>query len=146
MADSASVYTNVPAHYNLKIQPYIYITANNLGWEAGNVVKYVSRAGRKGGPDDEIKDWEKVIHYAELKLEGLRLKRADNRPNDMDSFEPAIPKVQSLDNTPKSLKVVGSVVYSEYSNNFYMYTGNGPLDGFSSCKWDPDNRLWFLKS
>jgi hypothetical protein len=53
-------------HYKDKgIQPIIYIHANNLGFCAGNVVKYVTRYKEKNGEAD-IK---KAIHYLELLLE-----------------------------------------------------------------------------
>lgn len=52
-------------HYkNLKIQPVEYITANELGFLEGNVVKYITRHKQKGG-DADIR---KVIHYCELIL------------------------------------------------------------------------------
>jgi len=50
-------------HYRkLKIQPIEYITANDLGFIEGNIVKYVTRHKEKGG----INDVDKIIHYAEL--------------------------------------------------------------------------------
>jgi hypothetical protein len=53
-------------HYkNMKIQPIEFITANNLGFIEGNVVKYICRHGAKNGAED-IK---KVIHYCELLLQ-----------------------------------------------------------------------------
>ena len=53
-------------HYkDFKIQPIEYITANNLTYAEGNVVKYVTRSRRKGGR----KDIEKAIHYLEMILE-----------------------------------------------------------------------------
>jgi len=56
-------------HYaEMPIQPHEYITANGLCWEAANVVKYVSRAGRKGSAEVDIR---KAIHYAEMWLERL---------------------------------------------------------------------------
>ena len=54
-------------HYaSLGIQPNEYILKNNLGWNAGNIVKYVSRAERKG----LAVDYKKIIHYAAMELEG----------------------------------------------------------------------------
>ena len=53
-------------HYKYKgIQPIVYIHANNLGFCAGNVVKYVTRYKTKGG----AADIRKAIHYLELLLE-----------------------------------------------------------------------------
>ena len=40
-------------HYKtMAIQPITFIQANRLGWEEGNVVKYVSRWEKKGGIED----------------------------------------------------------------------------------------------
>ena len=53
-------------HYkDMKIQPVEFITANNLGFIEGNVVKYICRHEAKNGAED-IK---KVIHYCELLLQ-----------------------------------------------------------------------------
>lgn len=53
-------------HYaSMKIQPVEFITANNLGFLEGNVVKYICRHGSKNGAED-IK---KAIHYCELLLQ-----------------------------------------------------------------------------
>ena len=54
------------SHYkNMKIQPVEFITANNLGFLEGNVVKYICRHHAKNGAED-IK---KAIHYCELLLQ-----------------------------------------------------------------------------
>jgi len=53
-------------HYKDKgIQPIVYIHANDLGFCAGNVVKYVTRYKEKNG----AADIKKAIHYLELLLE-----------------------------------------------------------------------------
>jgi hypothetical protein len=60
------------SHYrDMAIQPNEYIYKNELNWFAGNIVKYVTRAGRKDGREGMIKDIEKAKHYAELWLERL---------------------------------------------------------------------------
>lgn len=52
-------------HYaTMKIQPVEFITANNLTFLEGNVVKYISRHHAKNGADDV----KKAIHYCELIL------------------------------------------------------------------------------
>jgi len=54
---------NHPAHYCLGgIEVIDAIEAWELGFHAGNVVKYVARAGRKGG-EAELKDLEKALWY-----------------------------------------------------------------------------------
>ena len=55
-------------HYKKhKIQPYIFITKNNLSFFQGNVIKYVVRYKDKNG----IEDLKKIIHYCELEIENL---------------------------------------------------------------------------
>ena len=56
-------------HYRKhKIQPYTFITANDLSFFQGNVIKYVVRYKDKNG----VEDLKKVIHYCELEIERLR--------------------------------------------------------------------------
>lgn len=38
-----------PTHYHGKIEPWDFITAQGLGFLEGNVIKYITRAGRKDG-------------------------------------------------------------------------------------------------
>lgn len=53
-------------HYSeMKIQPVDFITANNIGYLEGNVIKYVCRHEKKNGKEDI----EKAIHYLQLILE-----------------------------------------------------------------------------
>ena len=60
------------SHYkNFSIQPYEFISKNNLSFFQGNVVKYVCRYLNKKG----IEDLEKIIHYCELEI----LKIKDNK-------------------------------------------------------------------
>ncbi len=51
-----------PEHYDMEIQPIEYIMRNGLGFCEGNIVKYVSRYGLKGGIDD----LRKAKHYIEI--------------------------------------------------------------------------------
>ena len=53
-------------HYSVKaIQPWDYITSNNLGYLEGNIVKYVSRWKDKNGVEDLLK----AKHYLEKLIE-----------------------------------------------------------------------------
>jgi hypothetical protein len=53
-------------HYaEMPIQPIEFITANNLSFLEGNIIKYVCRHRNKNGADD-IK---KAMHYCELLLQ-----------------------------------------------------------------------------
>jgi len=55
-------------HYKLKIQPWTFITENNLSYFQGNVIKYAVRYQKKNG----IEDLNKIIHYCELEIERMR--------------------------------------------------------------------------
>lgn len=52
-------------HYDLPIQPWDYIAANQLGFFEGNVVKYVTRWKRKNG----VEDLRKARHYLDKLIE-----------------------------------------------------------------------------
>ena len=57
------------SHYkNFRIQPYEFISKNDLSFFQGCVVKYVCRYLKK----DKIKDLEKIIHYCELEIKKLQ--------------------------------------------------------------------------
>lgn len=54
------------SHYkNLPIQPVEFIHQNEIGFIAGNVIKYVCRYKAKNG----VQDLEKAKHYLELLIE-----------------------------------------------------------------------------
>ena len=56
-------------HYkDFHIQPYEFISKNNLTFFQGNVVKYVCRYLHKNG----IEDLEKIIHYCELEIKKMK--------------------------------------------------------------------------
>jgi len=53
-------------HYQGKsIQPWDYIVSNNMGYLAGNIIKYVSRYKDKNG----VEDLMKAKHYIEKLIE-----------------------------------------------------------------------------
>jgi len=59
-------------HYkSFKIQPFEFISANNLSYFQGNVIKYVCRYLSKNG----VEDLDKIIHYCELEKEILKNKK-----------------------------------------------------------------------
>ena len=54
------------SHYkDCLIQPIEYIMANKLEYCPANIIKYATRADKKGG----VEDIRKIIHYAELWIE-----------------------------------------------------------------------------
>ena len=55
-------------HYkSFHIQPYEFISKNDLSFFQGNVIKYVCRYLNKNG----IEDLKKVIHYCELEIKKI---------------------------------------------------------------------------
>jgi hypothetical protein len=60
-------------HYKAKVQPIDLIEAQQLNFNRGNVIKYVSRAGKKEG-ESELKDLEKALYYLEREINLLSLK------------------------------------------------------------------------
>ena len=67
-----------PAHYkDLSPEPIVVIQAWDLGFEAGNAVKYLARAGRKAGVS-AIEDLGKAKRYLEMKIEST------SPPHNMD--------------------------------------------------------------
>ena len=62
------------SHYkDFNIQPYEFISKNNLSFFQGNVIKYVCRYLCKNG----IADLEKIKHYCDLEI--LKLKDAKKK-------------------------------------------------------------------
>lgn len=68
---------NCPRHYtDSKIEVIDYIEDKNLGFCLGNVIKYVSRAGKKHSADKtdkekEIQDLKKAKWYLERRIKEL---------------------------------------------------------------------------
>ena len=77
MAEHTADIVNEPKHYaRWKIEPITYIMLNGFEFWRGNIIKYASRAGYKmyEGMDEvqsEITDLEKVIRYAQMRINQL---------------------------------------------------------------------------
>lgn len=74
---------NCPKHYtDSKIEVIDYIEDKNLGFCLGNVVKYVSRAGKKHSADKtdkekEIQDLNKAKWYLDRRIRELKEELCD---------------------------------------------------------------------
>ena len=68
-----------PEHYGVgkDYEPKDVIRAWNLGFNLGNVVKYISRAGKK---DDIVQDLRKAKQYLEFEIEAIEAERKGTRP------------------------------------------------------------------
>lgn len=65
-----------PQHYKTASGTQVIDVTEELNFCRGNVVKYVSRAGKKGGPETEIEDLKKAMWY--LKREFKRMGISDD--------------------------------------------------------------------
>jgi len=68
---------NHPNHYGGELNPYEVIKVIDnweLGFNLGNTVKYISRAGKKG-KDKELEDLRKAIWYLQHHIETLEKDR-----------------------------------------------------------------------
>lgn len=77
MKEHAEDIVNEPQHYaRWKIEPITYIMMNGFEFWRGNIIKYASRAGYKpyegmSEVQSEITDLEKVIRYAQMRINQL---------------------------------------------------------------------------
>ena len=62
-----------PLHYNGETDVIDFVKMHELNFNEGNVIKYVTRARKKG---THIKDLEKAIDYLERELEHIRKDQA----------------------------------------------------------------------
>lgn len=56
---------NHPPHYNWHPTIECLEVVREFNYNKGNAIKYVWRAGHKGGPQGEIEDIDKAIQYLE---------------------------------------------------------------------------------
>lgn len=75
MDEAFPQYTQVGGNHYTKfsIQPYEFISKNDLSFFQGNVIKYVCRYQKKGG----IQDLEKIKHYCNLEI--LKMKDMEKK-------------------------------------------------------------------
>ena len=77
MAEHTADIVNEPKHYaRWEIEPITYIMRNGFEFWRGNIIKYASRAGYKpyegmSKAQCEITDLEKVIRYAQMRINQL---------------------------------------------------------------------------
>ena len=61
-------HATTPKHYSQGIEPIKFIQSHDMGFCAGNVIKYVCRYKHKG---TALEDLNKARHYIDLKLKEL---------------------------------------------------------------------------
>jgi len=67
---SADAPPATPPHYDFAIEPIDAIRAWGLGFNLGNVVKYVARAGRKGPAIDDLRKARDYLDHEIRQIEG----------------------------------------------------------------------------
>ena len=71
------------SHYMyFDIQPYEFISKNNLSFFQGCVIKYVCRYMHKNG----VEDLDKIIHYCELEKKKLQDATPEQLENWIDGY------------------------------------------------------------
>ncbi len=61
-----------PSHYTSSASGIECIeVTRHMNFCRGNAIKYIWRAGEKGGPDKEVEDLRKAIKYLEFEIERL---------------------------------------------------------------------------
>lgn len=63
---------NHPSHYTQYNGLEIIDLTEQMSFNKGNAVKYIARAGFKGGPEKEIEDLEKARWYISRELERVQ--------------------------------------------------------------------------
>ncbi len=66
---------NHPPHYTWIPGIQCIDVVQHFPFNRGNIIKYTWRAGRKGGPEQELEDMRKVLEYAKreiARLEGAK--------------------------------------------------------------------------
>ena len=112
---------NHPSHYaeGRKYEPIDVIEDWELGFNLGNTVKYISRAGRK---DDIVQDLEKAAWYLNREIE-RRKKEKTEKEYDMkrqDELKEAIERLEKQDikivSQPHIVTDSKGVIYCNYNH------------------------------
>ena len=75
MADADPV--NSPAHYTAYNGLEVIDLTEQMNFNRGNSVKYLCRAGMKGGPEQEIEDLKKARWYISREISRLEKERTE---------------------------------------------------------------------
>lgn len=67
---------NHPSHYNQYKGLEVIDLVEQMNFNRGNAVKYITRAGFKGDSSKEIEDLEKALWYIQREVD--RLRKAEN--------------------------------------------------------------------
>lgn len=80
---------NHPSHYcdGRKYEPVEVILDWDLDFLLGSAVKYISRCGRKGTPDDAVEDLEKAVWYIQKRIAIMRAGSGAVEPSEDDQHD-----------------------------------------------------------
>ena len=79
LAENTRNMYQAPPHCGPASDPYEaikVIEAWRLNFSLGNVLKYIARAGKKGGPADHVADLEKAAWYLKREIERVKKEKA----------------------------------------------------------------------
>lgn len=71
---------NHPSHYTQYPVEVIELT-RHMSFDRGNAVKYIARAGFKGGPEKELEDLKKAKWYIEDDIKQVEMKLQEKKTN-----------------------------------------------------------------
>jgi hypothetical protein len=77
---------NHPSHYTQYPVEVIELT-RHMSFTRGNAVKYIARAGYKGGPEKELEDLEKAEWYIKDSIAEVRKKLLTSGPISADKLQ-----------------------------------------------------------
>ena len=98
-----------PAHYtDGKYECIDYIHCKGYGFDLGNAVKYITRAGKKS-PDKKIEDLRKAMQYLDFYLNEVR-----------EPIEDYIPTVQYCDDKELSMLLTAAMIHIDHAHTTPM--------------------------
>ena len=64
-------FVNHPPHYQFPGGVQVSDITKHLNFCRGNAIKYIARAGRKGGPENTVEDLRKAAWYIQCEIERI---------------------------------------------------------------------------
>lgn len=119
---------NNPKHYQFSNGAQVIDITENLNFNRGNIVKYVSRAGRKSG--DPLEDLRKAKFYLEREIALVS--------GWINPFQALLDAEDAeLDDMPVGLASKGGVIWRDKQGSLWR------LDGSVWTYFDEDDEEWY---
>jgi endonuclease III-like uncharacterized protein len=94
--------SNTPDHYNMQIQPIMFIVKNNIPFREANIIKYVCRHRDKDGIDDLLK----AQHYLQMLIDEWE---AENEVE----YETTTPAEQLAEQEKKKAEIIAAEIIAQ---------------------------------